>query len=175
MFLQDEVRATEALPPPREENRRILTEVLGAFVSSRALIWIAGVTTAVLVSLEPNHLAVEPIARFLRPFGSHLLNVLVSPGARYDSAWFLSVAKFGYAHSVQAVFFPLYPAAIALLGLTGLPNLLAGILLTSAFALGALFLLYRLVELDLGSSLAREVVWIVAWLPMALFLSAVYS
>ena len=99
----------------------------------------------------------------------------VSPGARFDSAWYLSIAHFGYVHSIRAVFFPLYPAAVALFGLTGVPNVIAGILLSSAFAVGALYLLYRLVELDHGPVNARHTVWIVAWLPMAVCLSAVYS
>lgn len=177
MFLQEQVPTQGTEPPDlrRDDARWVLGEVLRAFISSRILVWIVGLTTAVLIGLEPQRLAVEPIAHFVRPFNSHLLNVAISPGARYDSAWYLSIAGLGYVHSVQAVFFPLYPAAVALFGSTGVPNVIAGILLSTAFAVGALYLLYRLVELDHGPTRALNTVWIVAWLPVAVCLSAVYS
>lgn len=177
-FLQEQVPAQGTEPPhlPRDDTHRVLSEVLRAFLSSRLLIWIVGLTTALLIGVAPQHsVALEPIAHFTRPFSSHLLNVLVSPGARYDSAWYLSIAGLGYVHSVQTVFFPLYPVVVTLLGSTGVPIVIAGILLSAAFAIGALYLLYRLVELDQGPTMARKTVWIVAWLPVALFLSAVYS
>src|SRR5207237_1101118 len=120
MFLQERVPAQGSEPPhlPRDDAGQVLGEVLRAFISSRVLVWIVGVTTAALVGLEPQRLAVEPIAHFVRPFNSHLLNVLASPGARFDSAWYLSIAHLGYVHSIQTVFFPLYPASVALFGLT---------------------------------------------------------
>src|SRR2546430_9525353 len=118
-------KGSEPPHPSRDDARRVLSEVLRAFISSRVLVWIVGLTTAVLIGLKPQRLAVEPIAHYVRPFNSHLFNVLVSPGARYDSAWYLSIAHLGYVHSIQAVFFPLYPAAVALFGLTGVPNVIA--------------------------------------------------
>ena len=54
-------------------------------------------------------------------------------------------------------------------------NLVAGIVLSFGCALGALCLLYRLTALELGEDMARSAVWIYAWLPPALFLSAVYT
>jgi hypothetical protein len=53
--------------------------------------------------------------------------------------------------------------------------MVVGLSVASASALGALFVLHRLVELEFGGEAATNTVWIVAWLPVALFLSAVYS
>ena len=53
--------------------------------------------------LDPHHLTA--------PFSQRLANVLVSPAARWDSAWYLSIAKTGYQLPYQTVFFPLYPGA----------------------------------------------------------------
>ena len=50
-----------------------------------------------------------------------------------------------------------------------------GILISSVCGLAALLLLHRLVELEFDAEVARNTVWIVAWLPVSLFLSAVYS
>jgi hypothetical protein len=176
MLLQEEVPASGTPPLPRKDNRQVLNEVAGAFFSSRALVWVAGLITAIIFGTAPHHsVALDPIAHYVRPFGIHFFNLLVSPGARYDSAWYLSIARLGYVHHVQAVFFPLYPLSVAVLGLTRLPDVIAGIVLSCAFAIGALYLLFRLVELDQGAEKARHTIWIVAWLPMALFLSAVYS
>jgi hypothetical protein len=165
-----------SMPGEVSDTRRLaLRNVLHAFISSRLLIWAAGIATALIFGWATNRgIHLDP-AGLTRPFPSAVPNVLISPAARYDSAWFLSIAEGGYAGNLQTVFFPLYPATIALVGLTGLPQVVAGILLSCGFAIAALYLLHRLVELDFGLLEARNTVWIVAWLPVALFLSAVYS
>jgi hypothetical protein len=148
-----------------------------ALLSSRLLVWAAGMSTAVILGLhagsatdfDPHHVA--------SPFHGTLANVLIAPAARWDSVWYLGIAETGYRHASETVFFPLYPALVALgsAGVGGGWEIPAGILVSSACALGALLLLHRLVELEFGSAVARNTVWIVAWLPMGLFLSAVYS
>jgi hypothetical protein len=139
------------------------------------LIWAAGIATMLIYGLASRRAANLDPAGLTRPFTEGLFNFLVSPAARYDSAWYLSIAKTGYVEHLQTVFFPLYPGTIALFAVTGLPQVVAGILLSCGFAIAALYLLHRLVELDFGLTVARNTVWIVAWLPVALFLSAVYS
>ena len=152
-----------------------LRETLTAFFSSRLLIWAAGVGTALIAGVMTRRGMVLDPAGLTTPFSGKLPNLLVAPAARYDSVFYLGIAKLGYPQNIDTVFFPLYPLAIAFLSLSGLPGILAGILLSSCFAIGALFLLHRLVELDFGPIEARNTVWIVAWLPTAIFLSAVYS
>ena len=111
------------------------------------------------------------------PLHQELGNWLISPASRWDSGWYLGIAKTGYLSSVQSVFFPLYPGLIAIGGaVVGRRfDVLIGIGLSCACAIGALYLLHRLVSLDFDQGLARNTVWIFAWLPIALVLSAVYS
>jgi Mannosyltransferase (PIG-V) len=152
-----------------------LRESLQAFFSSRLLVWAAGIGTALIVGVMTRRgVALDP-AGLTTPFSGKVPNLLVAPAARYDSVFYLGIAKLGYAQNVDTVFFPLYPLAVAFVSASGLPGILAGVLLSCCFAIGALFLLHRLVELDFGRIEARNTVWIVAWLPTAIFLSAVYS
>ena len=111
------------------------------------------------------------------PF-SALGDLLVSPAARWDAAWYLTIARDGYgdAHAhAQAAFYPLYPLLMRAGGWVVGSPLVAGILISLACFLGALVLLHRLVTLELGDAYARPAVLLVAFFPSALFFSAVYS
>ncbi len=156
-----------------------LRDSFWALVSSRFLIWTAGTLTALILGLHAGSATAFDPRNIAAPFHSTIANVLVAPAARWDSTWYLGIAHSGYQHLIQAVFFPLYPGLVALgsapLSGTWAVFVLVGILISSVCALAALFLLHRLVELDFGTEVARNTVWIVAWLPVALFLSAVYS
>jgi hypothetical protein len=141
---------------------------------SRLLIWIAG-----MVAVFAAGMAGETSSRldpfwFTVPFDDTLGNALVAPGARWDSVWFLEIAQLGYADPTRAAFFPLYPTLVAVGGWFGSP-VLAGVAISSACSLGALYLLHRLVTLDFGVEVAGVVVLIVAWFPSSIVLSAVYS
>lgn len=127
-----------------------------------------GVHAGSATSFDPRNLA--------SPFHSTIANVLVAPASRWDTTWYLSIARSGYRHAAEAVFFPLYPGLVALVSAPfgNAAAVLVGILIASGCALAALYLLHRLVELEFGADVARNTVWIVAWLPVALFLSAVY-
>ncbi len=150
-----------------------------ALLSSRALIWVAGIYTALIAG--PSQLAASSFNhhRLATPFHSTLANLLVAPAARWDSVWFLGIAHLGYQRADQAVFFPLYPALVAsggaLFGGGSAANLVAGIAISFLCSLGALCLLHGLTTLELGQRVGRSAVWIYAWLPPALFLSAVYT
>jgi Mannosyltransferase (PIG-V) len=156
---------------------RGLRDSLLALLTSRLLIWATGMLTAVVLGLHAGSATAFDRRQLTSPFHSTIANVLVAPAARWDSTWYLSIAHSGYKHAAEAVFFPLYPGLVAL-GAAPLGSAAAvviGLCLSSACALGALFLLHRLVELEFGIEAATNTVWIVAWLPIALFLSAVYS
>ena len=72
--------------------------------------------------------------------------------------------------------FPLYPAAVGLLGHVLFGHyVLAGILVSLTTGLASFVLLYRLAEARLGAEGARRTVLYLAVFPMALFLQAVYS
>jgi hypothetical protein len=109
------------------------------------------------------------------PFTDDFLNAVVSPAARFDSAWLLEIADHGYAVDARTAFFPLYPIVVAAVAaLTG-STLVAGIAVSVVCSLGALYLLHRFVTLDHGTEVARITVWIVACFPLAFCLSAVYT
>jgi hypothetical protein len=103
---------------------------------------------------------------------------LLSPLARWDSIWFLEIAENGYDGGFDAAFFPLYPLLVRALVL---PFPAEAALLVSAYVvslacfLGALWLLHRLVELELGRSVATASVWLLALFPAAVFFGAPYS
>ena len=111
------------------------------------------------------------------PFG-YFGNLLVSPLARWDSWWYLTIAQHGYGHHLlmPTAFFPLYPLLIRGLGLITRSDLIAGAIISMVSFAVALVLLYRLALLELGrASTARLSVMLVAFYPVAFYFSAVYS
>ena len=103
-------------------------------------------------------------------------DALLAPFARWDTTWFVAIAQDGYGDGAREAFFPLYPLLLAVGGtVTGGETVLAGIVLSTAFAAVALTVLHRLVALDYGATVARGAVLATAFMPMSFFLSAVYS
>ena len=144
------------------------------FLWSRAAIWAAALFA--LLVFEPNR---HPeAARWDDPSVTRDLGAITDVWARWDSVFFLRIAEHGYEHLTQSAtaFFPLYPAAVGLLGRVLFGHyVLAGILVSLAAALGSFLLLYELAETKLGAGGARRAVLYLALFPMALFLQAVYS
>jgi hypothetical protein len=118
-----------------------------------------------------------------RPFG-YFGNLLVSPLARWDSVWYLEIARHGYRHSLphvlfppgpRSTFFPLYPIMLRGVGFVVRSDLIAGVIISLACFVVALVLLYRLVTLELDSDRARICVMLIAFFPVAYYFSAVYT
>jgi hypothetical protein len=156
-----------------------------ALWSSRLLVWSAGVGAVLAFGFGPTRGAFDA-PRVTRGFGA-LGDLLVAPAARWDSAWYLVIAHYGYRPDLgvytesRTAFFPLYPLGIRALSWLGSPPILAGVLLSVvAFAL-ALYGIHRLTTLELpaaggrGGEAARLAVLVTAFGPMAFFFSAVYS
>jgi Dolichyl-phosphate-mannose-protein mannosyltransferase len=96
--------------------------------------------------------------------------------ARADSNWFIGIAEQGYQRNGSAVFYPLYPLAVAGVGRAlGGYYVIAGILVSLACCAAAFFLLYHLALSRLGPAGARRAVLYLAVFPMSLFLQAVYN
>lgn len=148
--------------------------VWGSFWSSRALIWVAGLAALALFGAPDDALPRLDIFGFTTPFESDAINALLAPAARWDSAHYLEIARFGYADSSATAFFPLYPLLIAAGGAAG-GSLLIGVGLSIVAALGGLLVLHRLVALDFGEGIATATVAIVAWYPGSLAFSGVYT
>jgi hypothetical protein len=159
---------------------------------SRLLVWTAAVGTLATLGFGPTRTAFDPPGS-TRGFG-WLGDLLAAPAARWDAAWYLVIAHYGYRPDLGAytasrtAFFPLYPLALRSVSWLGVPAVLAGVLV-SVLALGAaLYGIHRLTALELARSgagkvgvsggvgdAARLAVLVTAFAPMAFFLSAVYS
>jgi hypothetical protein len=99
---------------------------------------------------------------------------VVTPLDHWDSAWYLRIASTGYRNVQARAFFPLYPMLVHLVGIvTGDPY--AGVISSTLAFFVALFLLYRLVELDFSSEVAATTVALVAVCPVALFFFSIYT
>lgn len=151
---------------------------LRAFAVSRLVVWGAGlVTILVLGWAESRGARLDPLWS-CRPTGTAALDALVAPGCRWDSTWYLKIAEAGYtsADPARSAFFPLYPALIAIVSAPlGGSLLVAGLLVSWACALAFLTLLHRTVAAARDTATATTVVRVAAFVPPAVFLSAVYT
>jgi Mannosyltransferase (PIG-V) len=144
------------------------------FLWTRTAIWAAALFS--LFVFVPNR---HPrAARWDDPSFTHDLGAITDVWARWDSVWFLRIAKHGYdaASGAASAFYPLYPGAVGVLGRAFFGHyVLAGILVSLAAAFGSFLLLHRVAEERLGVDGARRAVLYLAVFPFALFLQAVYS
>ena len=169
------------------ERRAAFRDVWQALWTSRLAVLLAGVGTVLLFGFGPLRGAFNPPG-VTRGFGA-VGDVLAAPFARWDSAWYLVIAHYGYRPNLghitaaRAAFFPLYPLGIRALAWLGSPPILAGVAISTGAFAAALYGIHRLATLELGARLgggaareaARLAVLATAFAPMAFFFSAVYS
>lgn len=172
----------------RADSERIVAvrAVWQALWMSRLLAWIGGVGAVVALGFGPVRHAFNPpgITRGFGAFG----DLLAAPAARWDAAWYLVIAHYGYRPEFGAMtasrtaFFPLYPLGVRLLTSFALAPVIAGVLLSVAALAAGLYGLHRLTTLEVarlrlreGGEVARLVVLLTAFAPMAFYFSAVYS
>jgi hypothetical protein len=150
-------------------------------VSTRAAVLLVGVFAALSFGPASGGLAQENADKFDDPSLTHVLaDPVLAPLARWDSVWYLRIADSGYGDSApRAAFFPLYPllvrAVATPLGGSEAALLVAAYALSLAAFLGALFLLHRLTELELGRRLARPTLLLLAVFPAAVYFGVPYS
>ncbi|HSZ70520.1 MAG TPA: mannosyltransferase family protein [Solirubrobacteraceae bacterium] len=149
---------------------------------SRLLVWAAGVGAVATFGIVAKRAAFNP-PHVTSGFG-WLGDLLAAPAARWDAAWYLVIAHYGYRPELSAypgiaartAFFPLYPLAIRAIATIGVPPVIAGVLLSLVALALALYGIHRLATLELGGrEVARLAVLAAALAPMAFFFSAVYS
>jgi hypothetical protein len=183
-----EIGLSAPLARLRSDSARIaaVRDVWKGIWMSRLLVWSAAVCTISALGYGPARRVFDPPGS-TRGFG-WLGDVLAAPAARWDAAWYLTIAHYGYRPDLggftapRDAFFPLYPIGVRALSGFGAPPVLAGVLLSLlALALG-LYALHRLTTLEAarlhlggGRELARLTVLTCALGPMAFFFSAVYS
>jgi hypothetical protein len=145
-----------------------------ALLLSRAGVWLAGIAAISTVGLADDRAAYDP-AGLTSPFGT-VGDALVGPSARWDARWYLDIAEHGYGvDEARPAFYPLYPLLVAVIAVVVREPVVAGMLISVACLAGALLLLHRLTEHELGLRAANATTWLVAIGPMSFFFSAVYS
>ena len=166
------------------ERGAALRDALRVLVVSRGLVLVVAFLTAVVIGAEnEDNRAVSDAALLTRPFGA-VGDALLSPLAHWDSVWYLAIVDHGYAPAGEEVahhavaFFPLYPLLAWIgsgFGASFELQLLSAFAVSLAAFAGALYLLHRLVELELGREHALPVLALVALFPGALFFGIPYS
>jgi hypothetical protein len=150
--------------------------------TSRLAVWGAGVIGLLWFGRAPGTDVFDP-GRLTAPF-SPFANLLLAPVARWDSVWYLAIAHDGYVDPSEPVrtglhaksaFYPLYPLLAHVTGWVVGSDLIGGLVVSLACFLGALVLLRRLAEIELGTEGARGTLLLVAFFPTAFFFSAIYS
>jgi hypothetical protein len=134
------------------ERAAALRDTWRALWVSRLLIWVAGVGAAAGFGVLARHAAFDP-PHVTSGFG-WLGDLLAAPAARWDAAWYLVIAHYGYHPELGAftagrsAFFPLYPLALRGASDVGLPAVLAGVLISTAAFAAALYGIHRLSALE---------------------------
>ncbi|HTD58141.1 MAG TPA: mannosyltransferase family protein, partial [Solirubrobacteraceae bacterium] len=168
------------------ERMAAARDVWRALWTSRLLVWVAGAGTILALGPGPARHAFNPLG-LTRGLG-RVGDVLAAPAARWDGAWYLVIAHYGYRPELgsltasRTAFFPLYPLGVRGLADLGLAPVVAGVLLSVTALAAALYGLHRLTTLEavrLGlidrREVARLAVLLTALAPMAFYFSAVYS
>ena len=168
---------------PREAFR----DALGAFALSRALVWGGAVVSLLVLGKAAGRGRDPHQVEAAEPFGDgwagDVLSAIFSPLAHWDAVAYLTIADEGYDGDLppterRVAYFPLYPLAVrAAGGFAGSEAVLlvAAYVVSAAAFLGALYLLHRLVDLELGRAAAGATVALVAFSPWSLFFSAPYT
>ena len=98
---------------------------------------------------------------------------------RWDAAHLLDIADAGYFAETSdknaAAFFPLYPLAVRPLLQIGIPQVLAGMIVSALACVVAFMYLFRMAEEEYGAGAGRRAVLYLALFPTAVFLVAPYS
>lgn len=158
-----------------------------AFWPSRLIVFGVAIWVAI-APIAPN----EPLESELlsHPFGSWpasgLLELVLSPLAKWDAQHYLAIAFDGYVEShaglppanEEPAFFPLYPGVVHLLsGFGASPGLvlIVAYLVSLSCFFAALTLLHRLTVIEIGERYARPALFLLAFFPTALFFGIPYS
>jgi hypothetical protein len=139
-------------------------------LGSRALIWVTGIAAVLRFGFEPSANAPADV----RPYG-WLVSLLTLPATPWDAGHYVAIADRGYDAPLRAAFFPLYPLLARAVTAPLESPLLGGVFVSFAALAAALYLLHKLVTLELGERYARPALLVTALFPTAFFFSAIYT
>jgi hypothetical protein len=149
---------------------------LGDWISARKTIlaWWAGSRALVFAGALVLHATREPRGYF----GPAIFRPLFGPLEAWDGIWYRLVAVHGYllvpGRQSDPAFFPLYPLLLKIVGATGTPIAVAGVLLSNALFLGALLAFDALSSEFFGRDLARRATLLLAVFPTTYVCSMIY-
>jgi len=168
--------ALHGLPRVGERSRRglVAPAVWRAFWASRLIVFASGAAGAGLIGISRANQGAFDGTGISRSFGS-VGNLLAAPVVRWDAVWYLQIAGGGYHAVKQAAFFPLYPLLIKAVSLLAGSTVVAGALISLLALLVGMTIVHRLTALEMGERAASASGWLIAFCPMALFFSAVYT
>ncbi len=97
--------------------------------------------------------------------------------ANFDGVHYLTIIKQGYSAQFTQVFFPLYPIIIRLFSniFYWINSILAGLIVTNAFFLMAMFVFFKLVRLDCKDKLAKWSILFLLIFPTSFFFGSLYT
>jgi hypothetical protein len=144
-------------------------DVWRALWTSRLAVLFASIYGVLDIGYRPTGAAPQTGA----PLGD-LGELLFGVAQRWDSTFYLSIAGHGYHTAELTAFFPLYPLTIRALGAVSGSLQIAGIAISLISFAVALYLLHRLVALELGEKHARTAVLALAFFPTAMYFSTIY-
>ena len=157
---------------PRALRSPAVRDGLAAFLGSRAIVWLVGMSAFLLLPLSGwQHTDPTGLTRHLGAVGE----VLGAPAVRWDSSYYVFTAQHGYEALGQTAFFPFYPLVMRAVATVTYSEVVAGVLVSLVSFAVALVLLHRLAGIDFGPAVARRTVWLIALFPASVFFSAVYT
>lgn len=146
-----------------------------AFFTSRLALLLVGWLTLTFLSTHPLN------QHGIRTTWRQLFDLTY----RWDGGWYMSIAQHGYStvspaaqpHAINLAFWPAFPYLARFLAMaTGMPILVAGVILANLAFFFCLYLLYRYCMLvGLGKDLATLAVFLLAFVPESFLFSSFYA
>jgi hypothetical protein len=106
--------------------------------------------------------------------GEHYRNI-VTKGYTYSTDLVYKDHIYISSQQYNTAFFPMYPLAVKIVMLMGIPFDIAGTLISNIVFLVTLLIFYPWINRMHGKSIARWTIAVMAWFPMSLFCSVTYT
>ena len=124
--------------------------------------------------LDPRLVYSNAFTDRLMPRTNGFLYATLGVWERFDTLWYLHIARKGYDRPAAAVFYPLYPALIRAISWLAHPPLLAALVVSTAASFFFFWGLQVLVEFDLPRGTAIRAVYLAGLWPASFMLLAGY-
>ena len=124
--------------------------------------------------LDPRLVYSNAFTDRLMPRTNGFLYATLGVWERFDTLWYLHIAREGYDRPAAAVFYPLYPALIRAVSWLAHPPLLAALVVSTAASFFFFWGLQVLVEFDLPRGTAIRAVYLAGVWPASFMLLAGY-